>query len=345
MKKLKKIVTLLLINFGLLILLLLLVEGVSRILIEDKENRALFNDKDLRVRGRPFVEHNPSRGFALKPGFQNSMYRIDKEGFRSEQSLKDLNNTYIILALGESTTFGWGVDDNETYPYFLTQSLQQNPSKPQIINGGVPSYTSAQVLVYLNEILEKGTIDPDMILVNILWNDIWYSTVENWHKDLLIYQKPPSLLLFLNTYSHFFNALVMDFSQNDTPEEKVDLVNKKALAYYKQNLETIAERCQKENIPLLFVAPPFDADHMVEEGLNEFHIRYSKPFFIKTAKRYLETLSEVASAYHIPVISHQLDIRYLHQKSLFLDALHPTAEGNKIMADDVAVGITELLLD
>ncbi len=343
MQKLRKIVYLLLVNVGLLMLLLVMVEGVSSIVMEDKENKALFNDKDLRVRGRPFVEHHPERGFALKPAFKNSMYSIDEDGFRSEKSLKDINNTYTILALGESTTFGWGVDDNETYPYFLTRELSQTQSKLQVINGGVPSYTSAQVLVYLDEILDKSTVHPDMVLVNILWNDIWYSTVENWHKDLLIYQKPPSWLAFLNTHSYFFNALVMDFSRNDDHEEKVDLFNEKALAYYEENLEAIIERCKKAKIPLAFVMPPFDADHMAEAGLNEFHIRYSKPFFIKTSKRYLKILSQVTEAHHIPLIPHQLDIRYLHQNSLFLDALHPTAEGNKIMAEGIAAGVKKLL--
>lgn len=342
MKKLQRIVYLLLINVGLLILMLALIEVSSRTLLNEKESKALFNDQDLRVRGRPFVEHHPSRGFSLKPNFKNNLYSIDKYGFRSVKSPKYPTNSYTILALGESTTFGWGVADHETYPYILTQSLQQTMLKPQVINGGIPSYTSAQVLAYLSEILDNNVIQPNMILVNILWNDIWYSTIENWHKDLLIYQKPPSWLVYLTQHSRFFNTLIMGFSYN-SHKEKVDLFNKKALDYYAENIKAIIEKCQKENIPLVFVQPPFDADHMAEEGLNEFHIRYSKPFFIKMSKIYLDTLAKVAQSYHIPIISHQLDIRYLHQKTLFLDALHPTSEGNRIMAEDIAIELKKIL--
>ncbi len=334
MKKLKRILYLLFVNIGIFLLLLFLIEGVSRIVTADKEAKALFNDKDLRVRGRPFVEHHPTRGFALKPGYKNSMYTIDKNGFRQDSSSVDANTSFTLLALGESTTFGWMVHDNETYPYFLEKAMQQTKLGLSVVNGGVPSYSSAQVLAYLNEILEKHIIKPDLILINIFWNDIWYSTVENWHKDLLIYQSPPAWVTFLNQHSTFFNVMLSRFSNSSN--KKIDIFNPKALEYYKENIQKMITRCKEEHIPLILIEPPFDADHMPEEGLNEFHIRYTKAFFIQTAKQYLKALHEVADINHIPVFSQQLGIQNLHQKRLFLDALHPTAVGNKLMAKDIS---------
>ena len=334
MKKLKKISFIILVNIAVVMLMLLVAEGVSRIIIPaDKETKALFNDTDLRVRNRPFVEHHPSRGFALKPGFHSDMYTIDQNGFRGEVSYSIDPKPFTILALGESTTFGWGADNNETYPYFLMQALGQTDLKPQVVNGGVPSYTSSQVRVYLTEILDRKIIQPDMVLINIMWNDIWYSTIENWHEELLIYQKPPDWIVFLTKYSRFFKTITKGSSEKT---DRVDRFNKKALDYYAKNLEAIIIECRKHHIPIVFIEPPFDADHMPEEGLNEFHIRYSKPFFIKTAKTYLDRIYKVADRYDVPVIAHRLGIQNLHQRSLFLDALHPTPKGNKIMADDIA---------
>lgn len=333
-KTLKKILSLVLINVGLIVLLLLLIEGVARIVVSKEEgSQALFNDKDLRVRDRPFVVHHPTRGFALKPGFHNDIYSIDENGFRGQKVPDSDLGSFTILALGESTTFGWGVDDNETYPYFLMQNLKQTALKPNVVNGGVPSYTSSQVRVYLSEILERKIIQPDLILISIMWNDIWYSTIENWNENILIYQKPSDWIVYLNKYSHFFNTMMKILSEKT---DKVDRYNEKALLFYAANLASIAQECQKHHIPLVFIEPPFDADHMPEEGLNEFHIRYSKPFFIKTAKAYHEMMHKVADQYGIPVISHRLGIQNLHQKPLFMDALHPASCGNKIMADDIA---------
>ena len=332
----KKTAYLFFVNISVFILFLFLIEGVSRIVTVENETKALFNDKDLRVRGRPFVEHHSTRGFALKPGFKNSMYTVDQNGFRQDVFPKDTNTSFTLLALGESTTFGWMVHDNETYPYFLEKAMQQTKLGLSVVNGGVPSYSSAQVLAYLNEILDKHIIKPDLILINIFWNDIWYSTVENWHKDLLIYQSPPSWLSFLNQHSQFFKLMLSRFADNVDNHEKIDIFNLKALNYYKENIQKMITRCKEAHIPLILIEPPFDADHMPEEGLNEFHIRYTKVFFIQTARQYLKALHEVADINHIPVFSQELGIQNLHQKSLFLDALHPTVVGNKLMAKDIS---------
>jgi lysophospholipase L1-like esterase len=53
----------------------------------------------------------------------------------------------VLLAVGDSGT-GWGVDEEDTYPSRLQELCRQYCSNDLlVINGGVPSYTSAQVLV------------------------------------------------------------------------------------------------------------------------------------------------------------------------------------------------------
>jgi lysophospholipase L1-like esterase len=47
-------------------------------------------------------------------------------------------------------------------------------------------------------------------------------------------------------------------------------------------------------------------------------------------------MRDIAITYHIPVINQSLGLEDIHQKNLFLDALHPTAQGNKKMAKDIA---------
>ncbi len=337
MKKIFKLIT---VNVIIFVLFLLFLEGGSRLFFPKKEVQAIFNDQDLRVRGRPFVEHHPVRGFALKSGFKNNMYTVNSEGFRGEEFPDNMKKHYIVLALGESTTFGWRVHDRETYPWYLMKDLNRTFPKAYVVNAGIPSYTSSQVRLYLDEILNKNLLHPDLILVNIMWNDIWYSTVGNWHKDILVYQKPPVWYIWLNKNSRLFTLMTEVL---ETKEKKVDRYNAAALDYYGKNLEQMAKRCKQENISLVFVEPPFDADHMPKSGLNEFHIRYTKAFFIKTAEAYRKMMHEVAKKYNITVLAHRLDMQELHQKDLFLDALHPKAEGNKMMADDLSKKMVDSL--
>ena len=85
--------------------LLLLIEGASRLMIDKAEIEPIFNDAELRTRNRAFVEPHATRGFALKPGFENKLYRVNSDGFRGEDFPEDLDRRFIVLTLGESTTF------------------------------------------------------------------------------------------------------------------------------------------------------------------------------------------------------------------------------------------------
>jgi lysophospholipase L1-like esterase len=334
MKKFNKILQITFINIAILAILLLSLEGLSRIVFPAQETKAIFNDQDLRVRNRPFVKHHPTRGFALKENFKNDLYTIDKNGFRVvPDTPNDVN--FTILAMGESTTFGWMVKDNETYPYYLQQFLNQKAQHIQVINAGIPSYTSSQVLEYLKEILSKHTIKPNLILVNIMWNDIWYSSVQQWHPDILIYQKPPKWFVWLHKYSHLFNLLQEYFSSNKS-QQTTDRFNQPALDKYADNIKQMIDIARQHNIAIAFVEPPLDADHLSSKGLNEFHITYTKPYLIKMGRLYYQTMRDIAITYHIPVINQSLGLEDIHQKNLFLDALHPTAQGNKKMAKDIA---------
>ncbi len=328
----KKIIYVIGVNFCVLIGALLIIEGGARLIFEKNALSPLFSDETLRTRERPFIHPHATRGFALIPGFSNGIYTVNAKGFRSNGPRTEvMDGQRVILALGESTTFGWQVRDNETYPAYLN-GLFSPEDKVCVINGGVPSYTSSQVRVTLEENLADGSIEPDLILICILWNDIWYSTIKNWHPDILIYQKLPDWLASAAQYSRFVWAWVMGFS---TREKDKNVFNESALVQYGQNIEKMIRLCQQKNVPVAFVMPPFDADHMPESGLNEFHVVYDKSFFIQTAMKYVDRLKAIAEKYNVPVMAHGLDLRFLNQKELFLDALHPTARGNMMMAKDI----------
>ncbi len=328
----KKLFKIFAINLLILVVLILSVEGISRLVAPEAETQALFSDPELRVRGRPFVELNPARGFALKPNFSNDFYSINKDGFRGENFPADLDNRLKILAMGESTTFGWAVRDEETWPAYLMARFDIDGSSAYVINGGIPSYTSSQVLAYLKEIIEKQQIRPDIVLINILWNDIWYSTVSNWHPDILIFQKPPQWMTFLAAHSRFIRGMIMGFGSGD---ERVNIPNHPALVQYGKNIEEMVELCQQHGIEVVLIEPPFDGDHMPESGMNDFHIRYTKDFFLETARKYTGEVREIAKRYDAGVVDHRLDLTNLHQQPLFLDPLHPTPEGNAMMAEDI----------
>jgi len=309
-------------------------EGAARLWLTP-DAQPLFADSELRTRGRPIVAPHPARGFALRAGFEDALYQIDGDGFRRGAPAPSGAPTWVCL--GESTTFGWGVGNGDTYPAQLQALLAANGNAVRVINAGVPSYSSAQVLRYLEEILAKGQ-KPDRVLVNILWNDIWYSTVLNWYPELLIYQQPPAWLSTLLHYSALLRAIVM--KPLPAQSERVDRFNAEALAYYRDNLRAMLALAAKRGVAVALVEPPFSPDLLPDEGLNEFHIRYTKPFFLEVAAKYRAAMAEVAAEFGVPVIDHRLSLsKGGGSKQYFVDLLHPTPEGNRMIAEDVFASV------
>jgi lysophospholipase L1-like esterase len=83
-----------------------------------------------------------------------------------------------VLAIGDSTTFGWGVGDRETYPAQLESLLKRDfPSRRvSVVNGGVGAYNlkhEARLLRHFGPILT-----PDIVLVGMYWNDLPYERMD-----------------------------------------------------------------------------------------------------------------------------------------------------------------------
>ena len=73
----------------------------------------------------------------------------DALGFRAPQSGSD-PPVGAIVAIGDSWTFGYGVDYDDTYPHHLAEKLGL-----PVVNLGVPAYGSAQTVLLLERHLER----------------------------------------------------------------------------------------------------------------------------------------------------------------------------------------------
>ncbi len=95
----------------------------------------------------------------------------DENGLRAPlHSTKKEQGVFRILLMGCSTTFGWGVDDEETYPARL-QALAEEAGyeKIEVINGGQPGYTSFQGLWFWDEV--ASAYDADLVILGFVVQD------------------------------------------------------------------------------------------------------------------------------------------------------------------------------
>ena len=129
------------------------------------------------TRGTPgFLVSHPTRGQRLGINyagwFAGVPVRTNALGFRStrDDRIAKNPNTFRILVLGDSVTFGHGAVHD--YPAVLESQLKQwRPEVDwQVWNLGVPGYNTSQELSYLHEV--GPSYQPDLVIVGFFINDI-----------------------------------------------------------------------------------------------------------------------------------------------------------------------------
>lgn len=128
--------------------------------------------------------------------------KINSDGFRDrEYTPAKPNNTFRIVVLGDSMTFGWGVEQNETYAELLETMLNHNLLRHyEVLNFGVPGHNTELEIGLLKKKAFK--YDPDMILIGYFPDDIRNTTSmlslrERIEEDLKVNSAPERVLLSL----------------------------------------------------------------------------------------------------------------------------------------------------
>ncbi|MEO0563291.1 MAG: hypothetical protein AAF125_14380, partial [Chloroflexota bacterium] len=156
-----------------LLLTALLLEGAFRIYVEafsDERDRLIYTGTAEEIAeanstsiGMPFVN------FGGIPGKEG----INALGFRGELvEVPKPDETYRILALGGSTTYGLDVPPEEAYPAQLERILREEYgySNVEVVNGGFLAYTTMNSLV--NFMTRGIELEPDMVIVYHAVNDL-----------------------------------------------------------------------------------------------------------------------------------------------------------------------------
>ena len=130
-------------------------------------------------KGRPgFFLTDAVRGQRLAPNYDGwfagvpvHINRLELRD-RREYELAKRPNTFRILVLGDSVTFGHGSVSEHTYPFLLEQRLKAwRPDVDwQVWNAAVPGYNTSQELAHLLEVGPR--LQPDLVVVGFFENDL-----------------------------------------------------------------------------------------------------------------------------------------------------------------------------
>ena len=118
---------------------------------------------------RVSVEYDAELGWIPKKGFRQTDHpriTIDEQSFRANvpNSNRELAHD-MILAIGDSFTFGAEVDDDETWPAYLEDRINQ-----PVLNAGCNAYGFDQIVLRAERLVE--CLHPRVLIVCLVADDV-----------------------------------------------------------------------------------------------------------------------------------------------------------------------------
>ncbi|MCA9771811.1 MAG: hypothetical protein KC466_05345, partial [Myxococcales bacterium] len=140
--------------------------------VRDPFDAILESDPLRRTRLRADLDSESSAGYEpryWREPLPRWRLRTDADAIRlgasrSTAPAADPRRTVRLLALGDERTMGWGLSDAETWPARLESILNEGLREPvyQVLNAGVPGYSSVQGRIYFET--ELAALQPDVLI-------------------------------------------------------------------------------------------------------------------------------------------------------------------------------------
>jgi lysophospholipase L1-like esterase len=127
-------------------------------------------------------------------------------------------NTIRILSLGDSRTFGWGLNDSETYSARLEEGLQKHfgtSEKVEVINAGVNAWSYSQMNAFFRE--RALSWQPDVVLLAgaNLWTQFSEQADPKFVKQMMLRVRLKNLLRRFALYHYVVEVKLKDLYERE----------------------------------------------------------------------------------------------------------------------------------
>lgn len=253
---------------------------------------------------------------------------ISEDGFRYRQKLGVKQPGQIrIFAFGDSTTMGWGVDDDSNYSSDLEKMLNANCAGHtfQVISAGVNAYPNSIVVERAKKVIEDG-FQPDVAIIAYSFNTNFESLADLQGPERQKFLRRVQVKALIRR-SAIYNFLVEGVLRQvvyyrlrhiliagslDTTNA-AEVLN---VQRFKSRLNDALQLCRSRKIQMVLLV-------LASEGQGgELH-----PF--QTA------MLEFAQANDLPVVNMVDSWKSRDPASLFMDHAHPNAKGHELIAKEL----------
>ncbi|HUV15790.1 MAG TPA: SGNH/GDSL hydrolase family protein [Pelolinea sp.] len=342
----------LLLVVGSIIFTLLIGELLLQLNFRIKNGQWLWESNQFKV--DYIIPTDDRRQYTLRPDYYDVVQNmpINKRGERTTEqplSLEDTQN--VIVCLGDSVPFGFGVGNNDTYPFFLAKTLAERGFNYYVINGGIPSYNLRQSFDRLKFDVLKHIEIKDIKVVTIqAANDIslMLHYRENWTPDLTwadvrfnIYPIPFSNYL---ATSYYISQLISQPRGSDNDFD-FNMVFEQLTVIIEEEIREIQEISPDINIILLPVNPFYYQTTNQDENTNlqlwENNSKYLKnreQLNLDIYKVLFEISKKCDNVFFLDIKS-EMDLK--DRNDFYKDYIHLSPEGNKFQAELMAEFLIE----
>lgn len=285
----------------------------------------------------PLAE-DPDLGWALKPGatFQGAgvTVRINARGERGPDMLPRQPGEERLLAVGDSSIFGDGVEQHEVFLSVAARLLEQAWGvRVSAVNLGVPGYDSGQSARQL--VREGPRANPTWVVVGNLWSDVYRADAASAVADSrYVVPLRPHLRRFA-TY-RLLRRLLEPFLVThrvgwaDSDDDFGTLgATRIPLPAYLANMRTMADTAERLGSRVAFLVLPAPTDRDVVPPPS-------------TVLAFRAAMRQVAKERDAPVLDGPaLFAQAENGLGLFKDHVHPNVQGHLLLG----VGLADLLRD
>lgn len=309
------------------VLVLLALEGFVRFIDYPPPLEKLVLEAD------PFLLWDMPEGERREQGVT---VHVNSHGMRAKEFVTPKpRNLHRVLAIGDSSVYGFGVEDDQVF----TQVLEKHfDGKVEVLNAGVGGYSTVQSLRFLYKKLD--IIQPDLLIIGNLWSDNNFDSFVD--KELLEAYAGKREPLTRGVYRYMsYSRLFRSIDYLVRPAQRPETANKLTwmpghgkpdgrrrveLNDYASNLDRMSKMMVSRGGEVLFLTLANRQD--VEGGGGPFAAWDPyRQAMRDTAARYGSDVLEVAPLFKASGLSGD---------ALFWDQMHPTAEGHKRIGDALA---------
>lgn len=324
---------------GWLVVSVLLIEGALQVFYRVRNGYWLLGFETFRV--EHLVARDDKRQYALKPGFSDPQrgITIAETGFRQAASISGPEpGAKVIALLGDSVPYGYGVRDEETYPFRLRELFRQRGVDLGVVNAGVPSYNYQQSIEHFREAV-RPRYDPVIVTLQAA-NDIGLFLRHRglWSPDVTWTPHRPGLSAYLTRSAFFFYLAspLQNVRRGGTDQPPTRL-----LSHVEKITRGFVGRCTQSGTRVILM--PIDPFYYQTAHVdrNPKLARWqswkaSSQGWAQLFDQFNQVLIDLVQDYPPDAGVYFFDTRalldQLDREKLFADSIHYSPEGNRVVA-------------